>query len=118
MLTRVRRALSWALVVVSAVGAIALDDPTPVLVVLALAFLLLPRSDWKQRRQRRMRIADYVALALALALAALGLTLLMPDGLLRWVVIGAILIAYAVWWPLLDRAARDGEPRQTVKDAP
>lgn len=93
MLTRVRRALSWALVVVSAVGAIALDDPTPVLVVLALAFLLLPRSDWKQRRQRRMRIADCVALALALA--ALGLTLLMPYGLLRWVVIGAILIAYA-----------------------
>ena len=116
MLTRVRRALSWVLVVVSAGGAIALDDPTPVLVVLALAFVLLPRSDWKQRPKRRMRITDCVALALALA--ALGLTLLMPDGLLRWVVIAAILIAYVVSWLLLDRAAPNSEPRGTVKDPP
>ena len=116
VLTGVHRALSGILLVATVVGALALEDPTPVLLVLALALVVLPRPDWKRRPKRRMRAADRVVLAFTLA--ALALTLLMPDGVLRWTVIAGIFVAYLVSWPVLRRADRDHELRGAVNDAP
>lgn len=107
-----RRGLYWVLLVVAGVGAVALEDPTPVLVVVAAAVLVMPRSDWKRRPKGRARAADWVALAVMLA--ASGLTLLIPDGVFRWVVITAIVIAYVVSWRLLDRASADSGSRSRV----
>lgn len=112
MLIDARRVLSSILLVVTVVGAFALEDTTPVLLVLALALVVLPRSDWNRRPKRRMRAADWVVLAFTLA--ALALTLLMPDGVLRWTVIAGIVVAYIVSWPVL---ARDHELRGAVNDA-
>jgi amino acid transporter len=82
----------------------------PVLVVVAAAVLITPRSDWKRRPKRRMGAAGWTALAVASA--ALILTLLIPDGLLRWIVIAAIVSGYVVSWRLFDRAStRSGSHR-------
>ncbi|MDQ3647463.1 MAG: hypothetical protein M3433_02550 [Actinomycetota bacterium] len=116
MLTRFRRALFWVLMAVSAVGAVALKDPTPLLLVFALACLLRPRSDWEHGPKRRSGKADWVATALAIS--AFGLTLLIADGLFRWAVMAAILIAYLLSLLLLERAAVASKPGGTVEDAP
>ena len=115
MLTAFRRALFWVLVAVCAVAGAALDDPTPVLLVLALACLLRPRADWKQVPMRRSRKSNWAAMALVLS--AFSLTLLIPDGLFRWTVMAAILIAYVVSLLLLERAAGGRKPGETVNDA-
>jgi hypothetical protein len=62
------------------------------------ALLIAPWRRWKQ--PRRFARADLAALTAVIA--ALTLTLLMPDGPLRWLVIGTLIVAYLWSWWLLD----------------
>jgi hypothetical protein len=67
---------------------VALDDPAPALVPLLLAVILTPRATWRFERGAHWR--GRTLLTTATALTALFLTLLLPDGLTRWIVIAVI----------------------------
>ncbi len=97
---RMREAASVALLAASVVLTVALDDPTPSVVPFVAGLLLAPWRKWKHRRGRRSTQADLVAGAAFLG--ALMLTLLMPDGPIRWLVISALAVAWVSSWWLLD----------------
>ncbi len=92
---RMREAASIALVM----AAVVLDAvPGPAIIAVLAALLTTP---WRSRKKpRRFTRADLVALSACIA--ALMLTLLMPDGPLRWLVIGTLIVAYLWSWWLLD----------------
>ena len=95
---RLREAASIALAIAAVVLAAVLDDLGPSVIAVLAALLIAPRRNWKQRR--RSTRADLVALTAFIA--ALTLTLLMPDGTLRWLVLGTLAVAYVSSWWLLD----------------
>lgn len=95
-----REAASIALAIAAVVLAAVLDDLGPSVIAVLAALLIAPWRRWKQRERRRFTRVDLAALAACIA--ALMLTLLMPDGPLRWLVIGALIVAYLSSWWLLD----------------
>ncbi len=97
---RLREAASIALAIAAVVLSAVLDDLGPSVISVLAALLIAPWRGWKQRQRRRFTRADLVALTAFIA--ALALTLLMPDGPLRWLVIGALIVAYLSSWWLLD----------------
>ena len=98
---RVREAASIALAITSVVLSVALDDLGPAVIAMMAALLIAPWRKWKQaKRGRRCTRADLAATAVFVS--ALMLTLLMPDGPLRWLVIGTLAVAWVFSWRLLD----------------
>ena len=95
---RVRASASVALLVAAVVFDAVLDDLGPSVIAVLAALLIAPWRSWPRRR--RLARADLAAVTAFIA--ALMLTLLMPDGPLRWLVIGTLTVAYVSSWWLLD----------------
>ena len=99
-LDAIRHAATVALLAIALALALALEDPTPSIVPLAAAVALAPWRAWKTRRARPLGRADLMASVVFLG--ALILTLLIPDGAVRWLVIAALTLAWVSSWWLLD----------------
>ncbi len=89
-----------ALLGLSAVLALVLEDPAPAVLPLLLALPLRRRADFGKWRRTRWTRADIVAFVMFIT--ALGLTLLIPDGLLRWIVSAALVMSYIASVRLLN----------------
>lgn len=99
-MTRTREIAGFVLLAAAAVLAVALEEPDPALAPLVAAVLVIPWRHVMHRRPRRWTRADLIAFLLTLA--ALELTLLIPDGVVRALIIAAIASAYVASWLVLD----------------
>ena len=99
-MTRARETAAYVLLAAAGVLALALEEPDPALAPLVAAALLMPWRDVMRRRPRRWTRRDPIALLLMLA--ALALTLLIPDGVVRVLIIAAIVSAYLASLLVLD----------------
>jgi hypothetical protein len=95
-----REIAGWSLLGAGALLAVVLDDPAPALLPAIAGVLLVPRRSWKPARSRRRTRVDRVAFVLFVV--GLALTLLIPDGLVRWVVLAVLCAAYLASLRLLD----------------
>jgi hypothetical protein len=99
-MTRAREIASFILLAAAAVFALALEEPDPALAPLVAAVLVMPWRHVTRRRPRRWTRADLIAFLFTLA--ALALTLLVPDGVVRALIIAAIVSAYLASLLVLD----------------
>jgi hypothetical protein len=99
-MSRAREIAAYVLLAAVIGLAAGLEDPTPALVPLVAAVILMPWRDDMGRRPRRWTRRDLVAFLVMLV--ALALTLLIPDGIARALIIIAIVSAYLASWRILD----------------
>lgn len=97
---RTRTVIGGAILVAVLVLAVAEDEPSLLpLLLLGAAFVVLPRRKGPSRPMTRGHVGAAIA-----AVVALTLTLLMPDGTVRWVTIAVIAALYLVsFWLLGSR---------------
>ncbi len=91
-MTRAREIAGFVLLAAAAVLVLALEEPDPALGPLVAAVLVMPWRHVMRRPARRWTRADLIAFLLMLG--ALALTLLIPDGALRSLIIATIVSAY------------------------